>query len=107
MIDALRKKFPKIKGPHAQDICYATENRQTGGERCGRTMQICCWWWVRRTVPTPTGWWKLPEPGHAVVPDRELPSDIKPEWLVGREDRGADRRRFGAGILVEQVVDVP
>jgi 4-hydroxy-3-methylbut-2-enyl diphosphate reductase len=28
MIDALKKKFPNIVGPHAQDICYATENRQ-------------------------------------------------------------------------------
>jgi 4-hydroxy-3-methylbut-2-en-1-yl diphosphate reductase len=29
IIDALRKKYPNIKGPAAQDICYATENRQT------------------------------------------------------------------------------
>ena len=29
IISALRKRFPNIKGPHAQDICYATENRQT------------------------------------------------------------------------------
>jgi 4-hydroxy-3-methylbut-2-enyl diphosphate reductase len=28
IVDALRKKFPLIQGPHAQDICYATENRQ-------------------------------------------------------------------------------
>ena len=28
MIDALKRKFPNIAGPHAQDICYATENRQ-------------------------------------------------------------------------------
>jgi 4-hydroxy-3-methylbut-2-enyl diphosphate reductase len=28
IIGALRKKFPNITGPHAQDICYATENRQ-------------------------------------------------------------------------------
>jgi 4-hydroxy-3-methylbut-2-enyl diphosphate reductase len=28
IIAALREKFPKIKGPAAQDICYATENRQ-------------------------------------------------------------------------------
>lgn len=28
IIAALKKKFPKIKGPAAQDICYATENRQ-------------------------------------------------------------------------------
>jgi len=28
IIAALREKFPNIKGPAAQDICYATENRQ-------------------------------------------------------------------------------
>lgn len=28
IIAALRARFPMIKGPHAQDICYATENRQ-------------------------------------------------------------------------------
>ena len=28
MINALKKKFPNIAGPAAQDICYATENRQ-------------------------------------------------------------------------------
>ncbi len=27
-IAALKKKFPHTRGPHAQDICYATENRQ-------------------------------------------------------------------------------
>jgi 4-hydroxy-3-methylbut-2-enyl diphosphate reductase len=29
IIAALRKRFPNIQGPAAQDICYATENRQT------------------------------------------------------------------------------
>jgi 4-hydroxy-3-methylbut-2-enyl diphosphate reductase len=29
IIAALKTKFPNITGPHAQDICYATENRQT------------------------------------------------------------------------------
>lgn len=28
IIHALKMKFPKIVGPHSQDICYATENRQ-------------------------------------------------------------------------------
>jgi len=28
IISALRERFPYIKGPAAQDICYATENRQ-------------------------------------------------------------------------------
>jgi 4-hydroxy-3-methylbut-2-en-1-yl diphosphate reductase len=29
IIEALHKRFPNIQGPAAQDICYATENRQT------------------------------------------------------------------------------
>ncbi len=29
IIDALKKKYPNVQGPAAQDICYATENRQT------------------------------------------------------------------------------
>jgi 4-hydroxy-3-methylbut-2-enyl diphosphate reductase len=32
IIAALRLKFPNIKGPAAQDICYATENRQVASE---------------------------------------------------------------------------
>jgi 4-hydroxy-3-methylbut-2-enyl diphosphate reductase len=28
IIQALKQKFPNIVGPHSQDICYATENRQ-------------------------------------------------------------------------------
>jgi 4-hydroxy-3-methylbut-2-en-1-yl diphosphate reductase len=30
IVEALRNKFPGIKSPPAQDICYATENRQLG-----------------------------------------------------------------------------
>src|SRR5882724_5223898 len=28
IVDRLRERYPKIQGPAAQDICYATENRQ-------------------------------------------------------------------------------
>lgn len=28
IVRALQKRFPKIKGPHKEDICYATTNRQ-------------------------------------------------------------------------------
>ncbi len=28
MIDALKKRFPALEGPSAEDICYATQNRQ-------------------------------------------------------------------------------
>jgi 4-hydroxy-3-methylbut-2-enyl diphosphate reductase len=28
IVARLRERFPRIEGPHSQDICYATENRQ-------------------------------------------------------------------------------
>jgi 4-hydroxy-3-methylbut-2-en-1-yl diphosphate reductase len=28
IIDALRRRFPQLVGPHKEDICYATQNRQ-------------------------------------------------------------------------------
>jgi len=33
MVEALMKRFPKIIGPHREDICYATTNRQEAVKR--------------------------------------------------------------------------
>ncbi len=40
IIEALKKKFPNIKGPHAQDICYATENRQVAVKNVTKTADL-------------------------------------------------------------------
>ena len=33
IIDVLRERFPEIQGPHKNDICYATQNRQDAVKR--------------------------------------------------------------------------
>ena len=40
IIQALKIKFPKIAGPHSQDICYATENRQTAVKNVAHTADL-------------------------------------------------------------------
>ena len=40
IVQALEKKFPKIKGPAAQDICYATENRQTAVKHIAAEVEL-------------------------------------------------------------------
>ena len=40
VIDALRRKFPNIQGPAAQDICYATENRQVAVKQVARDADL-------------------------------------------------------------------
>ena len=33
MVDLLKQRFPNISGPHKEDICYATTNRQDAVKR--------------------------------------------------------------------------
>ncbi len=40
IIQALKQKFPNIKGPAAQDICYATENRQTAVRQTSHSVEL-------------------------------------------------------------------
>lgn len=40
IIHALKAKFPMIVGPHSQDICYATENRQVAVKNVAHTADL-------------------------------------------------------------------
>jgi 4-hydroxy-3-methylbut-2-enyl diphosphate reductase len=40
VISALKRRFPKIQGPPAQDICYATENRQQAVKRVAPSCEL-------------------------------------------------------------------
>jgi 4-hydroxy-3-methylbut-2-en-1-yl diphosphate reductase len=40
IIHALKEKFPNIAGPHSQDICYATENRQVAVRNVAHTADL-------------------------------------------------------------------
>ena len=40
IIEALKRKFPRIAGPHTQDICYASENRQIGVRQASASAEL-------------------------------------------------------------------
>ncbi|HEU5319818.1 MAG TPA: 4-hydroxy-3-methylbut-2-enyl diphosphate reductase [Methylomirabilota bacterium] len=40
VIDALRRRFPKIVGPSRDDICYATQNRQAAVKALARDVDV-------------------------------------------------------------------
>ncbi len=40
VIDRLRERFPDIKGPPTEDICYATQNRQTAVKRIAEDADV-------------------------------------------------------------------
>jgi 4-hydroxy-3-methylbut-2-en-1-yl diphosphate reductase len=81
IIAALRERFPDIKGPAAQDICYATENRQVavkhvasdadlllvvGSDNSSNSKRLVE---VARSLGTPA---------HLI----DNQSNIRPEWLM-------------------------
>ncbi len=59
VIDALRKRFPKIVGPRKDDICYATTNRQEAVRALAEQAEVVL---VvgSKTPPTPTVWRNWP-----------------------------------------------
>ena len=57
-IAALKARYPHIEGPKAQDICYATTNRQEAVKEVAPGCDAF-WWWGRQTPPTLTDWWRL------------------------------------------------
>src|SRR5204862_2496766 len=40
IITRLKERFPLIDGPHSQDICYATENRQMAVKAVGEAIEL-------------------------------------------------------------------
>ena len=103
MIEALRKRFPNIKGPHAQDICYATENRQTavkdvaaecdlllvvGSDNSSNSNRLVE---VARNLGTNS---------HLIENYRS----IRPEWLVGVKTVGLTAGASAPEILVQETV---
>src|SRR5207244_4997809 len=40
IIERLEQRFPMIQGPHSQDICYATENRQMAVKAVGENLDL-------------------------------------------------------------------
>src|SRR3990172_7253137 len=40
IVDALRVRFPDIKGPKKDDICYATQNRQDAVKALAKSVEV-------------------------------------------------------------------
>ena len=104
VIDALRKKFPLIEGPHAQDICYATQNRQTAVKDVAHQAELLLVVGSEnssnsnRLVEVSTN---LGTPSYLI----DTAGDIKAEWLTGVNTVALTAGASAPEVLVEQVVE--
>jgi len=103
IIAALRAKFPKIEGPHAQDICYATENRQVAVKHVASEADLLLV--VGSTNSSNSN--RLVEVARNLATSSHLIDsykDIQPEWLEGVKTIALTAGASAPECLVEDVV---
>jgi 4-hydroxy-3-methylbut-2-enyl diphosphate reductase len=103
VIDALRKKFPRIKGPRKKDICYATQNRQDAVKQ----LALECDLLLVVGSPNSSNSNRLRELAERLGCESHLldhVDDLDVAWLVGKKHIGITAGASAPEILVEQVV---
>jgi 4-hydroxy-3-methylbut-2-enyl diphosphate reductase len=104
IIDALRRRFPRIQGPRKDDICYATQSRQDAVKRLAAECDVVL------VVGSPNSSnsnrlkeiaEKLGKPAYLV----DGPADLRQDWLQGNTVIGLTAGASAPEVLVEQVLD--
>lgn len=104
IVTRLKQRFPAILGPPAQDICYATENRQAAVKRVAQQADAILVVGAKNSSNSN----RLVEVARRAGTDAYLIScaaDIEPRWLEGRRHLGITAGASTPDFLVEQVVD--
>lgn len=103
IVAALKARFPTIQGPHRDDICYATQNRQ---DAVKQLVSECDVVFVVGS-PNSSNSNRLREiaelrnvPAYLI----DGPEQIQPEWLMGRKTAGVTAGASAPESLVEKVV---
>jgi 4-hydroxy-3-methylbut-2-enyl diphosphate reductase len=104
IVDALKARFPDIRAPRSEDICYATSNRQAAvkaiAAECDRMLVI--------GAPNSSNSLRLAEVAERMgVPARllERASDIDWDWLGQPATLGLTAGASAPELLVREVVD--
>jgi 4-hydroxy-3-methylbut-2-enyl diphosphate reductase len=103
IVEALHHRFPNIKGPHQEDICYATQNRQNAVKSLSKLVDVI----LVIGSPNSSNSNRLRELGeHCGIPSYliDAASDINPEWLKDAKSVGLSAGASAPEVLVTEVV---
>jgi 4-hydroxy-3-methylbut-2-enyl diphosphate reductase len=103
VIDALRARFPKIRGPRKDDICYATQNRQDAVKKLARDCQVLLVVGSRNSSNSNRLREIAAEQG-AVAHLIDGPEDMQAEWFAGLSRVGVTAGASAPEVLVQRVV---
>jgi len=104
ILTAVKRRFPNVREPKQQDICYATQNRQDAVKVLAPAVDVV----VVVGSPTRSNSNRLRElaqrlgtAGHMV----DSPDDLKPEWFEGKRRVGLTAGASAPELLVQQVIE--
>ncbi|MBB5210924.1 4-hydroxy-3-methylbut-2-enyl diphosphate reductase [Microbulbifer hydrolyticus] len=103
VIDALRAKFPNIRGPRKDDICYATQNRQDAVKQLALECDLV----LVVGSPNSSNSNRLRELAERCGAEAYLidgPDCIDAGWLTGKSTIGITAGASAPEVLVERVI---
>lgn len=104
IVGALNRRFPGIKGPHQEDICYATQNRQNAVKELAKYVEAM----LVIGSPNSSNSNRLRELGeHCGIPSYLIDSsdDINPDWVKNAKAVGVTAGASAPEVLVTDVVN--
>ncbi len=104
IVAALRARFPSIRGPKRDDICYATQNRQDAvkfmAQRCDVVIVV--------GSPNSSNSNRLREVAQNMGVEAHMvdsAADLKPEWIAGRPRVGVTAGASAPEVLVNELIE--
>jgi len=101
---AIRQRFPDIREPKQQDICYATQNRQDAVKMLSPQVDVL----IVVGSPTSSNSNRLAELARKLGVDSYMvdrAGELRPEWLAGKSRVGLTAGASAPEVLVQEVVD--
>ena len=105
IIEALKVRFPNIRSPHKEDICYATTNRQEAVKELAAKCDIV----IVVGSPNSSNSNRLREVASLLGVDAYMVDNVgylKPEWFEGKKNVGITAGASAPEILVQEVIDM-
>jgi len=103
IVDALKRRFPTIRGPKRDDICYATQNRQDAVKFMAPQCDVV----IVVGSPNSSNSNRLREVAEkfgvpAYMVDRA--ADLRPEWIAGKRRVGVSAGASAPEVLVNELI---
>ena len=101
---AVKARFPNVRVPKQQDICYATQNRQDAVKLLSPQVDVV----IVVGSPTSSNSNRLRELAHKLGTESYMidnADQLQPAWLVGKQRVGLTAGASAPEVLVRQVID--